>query len=182
MPMVCRGLALTGGPRPNLTCPMMFESLLPAGGEDQGVAVVNIIRRQSYCFQLHTDHGRSQSMAEGKGCSKPMGTGTRHPTHRVLFWPSSPSRHATHPPAQDLVDGCTFFQRAFSYDLCSHFLHIQHECIKRFLYVGLLLFFFLFGVLMLSGWGQNRQMQPNEPSRGQLPPQQKAHPLACSTP
>lgn len=90
-------------------------------------------------------------MAEGKGRSKPTGTGARHATHHVPFWPSSSSRHATYPPAQDLVDGCTFFQRALGYNLCSHFLHIQHECIKRFLYVGLLLFFFLFGVLMLSG-------------------------------
>lgn len=136
--------------KPDLSS-MMFESLLSAGGEDQGMAVVNIIRRQSYCFQLHKDHGRSQSMAQGKGCSKPMRTRTCHSTHHVLFWPSSPSRYTTYPPAQDLVDGCTFFQRALSYNLCSHFLHIQHECIKRLLYVGLLLFFFLFGVLMLSG-------------------------------
>lgn len=45
--------------KPDLSS-MMFESVLSAGGEDQGVAVVNIIRRQSYCFHLHEDHGRSQ--------------------------------------------------------------------------------------------------------------------------
>lgn len=63
---------------------------------------------------------------------------------RLLF-----SGQCVPPSAQDLVDGCTFFQRALSYDLRSHFLHIQHERVKGFLYVGLLLLFFLFGVLML---------------------------------
>lgn len=88
------------------------------------------------------------------------------PTQCVLFWPCSPSGGAAYPSAQDLVDGCTFFQRALGYNLRSHFLHIQHERVKRFLYVGLLLFFFLFGVLMLSGWRQKRQTPPNEQSQG----------------
>lgn len=95
-----------------------------------------------------------------------MGMGTRAP-HPVR---PPPPAGVTHPSAQDLVDGCTFFQRALSYDLRSHFLHIQHERVKGFLYVGLLLLFFLFGVLMLSGCGQNRQMQPDEGSQGPTRP------------
>lgn len=56
----------------------------------------------------------------------------------------------TYPSTEDLVDGCTLFQCAFCYNFCSHFLHIQHKCIKRFLYVWLLFLFFFFGVLMFS--------------------------------
>lgn len=59
------------------------------------------------------------------------------------------SRQRVPPPAQDLVDGRALLQRALGHDLRSHFLHIQHERIQRFLYVGLLLLLFLFGVLML---------------------------------
>lgn len=56
----------------------------------------------------------------------------------------------TYPSTEDLVDGCALFQCAFCYNFCSHFLHIQHKCIKRFLYVWLLFLFFFFGVLMFS--------------------------------
>lgn len=127
----------------------------------------------------------SQNVAEAKGLSKQRGSGTFcHPTHGVLVRssPSSPTEAATYPSPQDLVDGRAFFQRALSDDLCSHFLHIQHERVKRFLYVGLLLFFFLFGVLMLSGCRQNTQTQPNEQSQGPTSPQQTAHLLVSSAP
>lgn len=87
-----------------------------------------------------------------------------HLLHPGPSSPSSPRERATYPSPQDLVDGRAFFQRALGDHLCSHFLHIQHERVKRFLYVGLLLFFFLFGVLMLSGCRQNRQTQPNKRS------------------
>lgn len=53
----------------------------------------------------------------------------------------------TYPPAQDLVDGSAFLQCALSHHLGSHFLHVEHEGIQRFLYVDLFLFLlFLFSV------------------------------------
>lgn len=88
------------------------------------------------------------------------------PTRPQSIRPPLPSEGTTYPSPQDLVDGGTFFQRALGHDLGPHFLHIQHERVKRFLYVGLLLFFFLFGVLMLSGYRQNRQTQPSKRSQG----------------
>lgn len=111
---------------------------------------------------------KESQIAEGKGLSKQTGMGTFcHPTLcPTPFSPSSPREGGTYPSPQDLVDGRAFLQRALSDDLCSHFLHIQHECIKRFLYVGLLLLFLLFGVLMLSGCRQSRQTQPNKQLRG----------------
>lgn len=100
------------------------------------------------------------------------------PTVPRAIHPPSPSEGATYPPPQDLVDGRTFFQRALRHDLCPHFLHIQHERVKRFLYVGLLLFFFLFGVLMLSGYRQNRQTQPHKQWQGPTSPENPAPPAA----
>lgn len=116
-----------------------------------------------------------------KGKNSPQKCGQRHSaTWPAALWslatrpPLLPEKGVTYPPPKDLVDGRAFFQRALSYDLCSHFLHIQHECIKRFLYVGLLLFFFLFGVLMLSGDRQNRH-NPINKVVVQLPPWQRAY-------
>ena len=37
---------------------------------------------------------------------------------------------------KDLIDGRRFFECIFSNDSCSLFLHVQHECIQWFLYVG----------------------------------------------
>lgn len=56
----------------------------------------------------------------------------------------------TYPSTKNLIDGSTLFQRAFCYNFRSHFLHIQHKCIKRFLYVWFLFLLFFFGVLMFS--------------------------------
>lgn len=44
---------------------------------------------------------------------------------------------STYPSAQYLVDSCTLFECALSHHLGSHLLHIQHECIQRFLDVWL---------------------------------------------
>lgn len=104
-----------------------------------------------------------------------------HPPCPSPSFPPLPREGATYPSPQDLVDGRAFFQRALGHDLCPHFLHIQHECVKRFLYVGLLLFFFLFGVLMLSGYRQNRH-KPINNCEVPLPPQQRTQLPGCSTP
>lgn len=53
-----------------------------------------------------------------------------------------------HPSTQDLIDGCTLFQRAFCHYFGPHLLHVQHECVQRLLYVRLFLFILLFLVLM----------------------------------
>ncbi len=34
---------------------------------------------------------------------------------------------SAHPPAQDLVDGCTLFQGAFGHYFGPHFLHVKHK-------------------------------------------------------
>lgn len=49
-----------------------------------------------------------------------------------------------YPPAQDLVDGSTFLQRALGHHLGPHLLHVQHEGIERLLDVGFLLLLLLY--------------------------------------
>ncbi len=39
----------------------------------------------------------------------------------------------THPPAEDLVDGRRFLERALGHDLWAHLLHVEHEGVQGLL-------------------------------------------------
>lgn len=91
------------------------------------------------------------------------------------------ARRATYPAPEDLVNGCTFLQCALGHHLCSHFLHIQHERVEGLLYVGLFLFFFLFGVLMFSGWRQ-KEMGRRHPVSNCASASSKAEPVLLPLP
>lgn len=56
---------------------------------------------------------------------------------------------ATHPSAENLVDGRRLLQRTLGHDLGPHFLHVQHESVERFLYMRLLV---LFLAVVGLGW------------------------------
>lgn len=129
-------------------CPLCLLSLAVSTAGRQGLHLFQILFKSTVVLK-NGNHTRIQS-SWGK-CSREQGTEGHLTKH---FWSShmcGSSLHGrvTYPAPEDLVDGCTFFQCALSDHLRSHFLHIQHECIKGLLYVGLFLFFFLFGVLML---------------------------------
>lgn len=64
----------------------------------------------------------------------------------------------SYPPAQDLVDGGAFLQRALSHHLGPHLLHVEHEGVQGLLYVHLfLLLLFLFGVRLFPVERQRAQ-------------------------
>lgn len=117
------------------------------------------------CGQNLHQNGQSRAYLE-QGEHTPLISTTDHTTG---YWLSHLVHPVTYPSTKDLIDGCTLFQRAFCYNFCSHFLHIQHKCIKRFLYVWLLFLLLFFGVLMFSVWlRQTRQKFHSENPFGSL--------------
>lgn len=60
----------------------------------------------------------------------------------------------TYPSAKNLVDSCAFFQSTLCYNVRSHFFHVQHESIQRFLNMRSfwLLFFSLFVLRLPKTW------------------------------
>lgn len=170
----CWVLALTGVLRKNI-CPLCPSVLCCVYARKiRDVAIPNAVQKQNALDEWKPYKNSKRRAWERGQRSREQGT-KGHCTQCsqsscVVFSPRD-----TYPAPEDLVDGCTFFQCALGHHLRSHLLHIQHECIKGLLYVGLFLLFFLFGVLMLSGWIETKgdgHMPSNTQAHSSFPPKQ----------
>lgn len=81
--------------------------------------------------------------------------------------PQSPKPPGTptcpYPPSQDLVDGRTLLQCAFSNDLRPHLFHIQHESIQGLLDSGLLGFLLSLWFWLRFPWEGQKEQSVTEP-------------------